>query len=418
MPKIRITKSAINNLAAPDPSGRQRLYWDRDLRGFGLLCSGTTNSKTYVVQSTVNGRSRRVTVGPANVFSIEKARARAIKLLAQMAEGVDPKAKRRAEKVAATAAAYTLRNALDDYLGARKALRTRTASDYRSALERHLTDWLDKPHKEIDADAVERRHMEIQKEVLGRKQSHLTTGHASANGAMRALRAIWNHAQDRQPELPSNPVRRLRRSWFPQERRTRSVKQSALPVFYAAVQTLENTIMRDLILLLLFTGLRRGEAAALRWAEVDLAEKVIRLSASRTKAGRALDLPMSDVIYDLLVARRAIGDDGPWVFPSNSRSGHVIEPGPSFKVIFDETGIKVSSHDLRRTFITVAESTEIPIYALKGLVNHSYGSDVTAGYIVSGPERLREPMQRVTDRLKTLCGIDRSQGENVAKISR
>ena len=43
---------------------------------------------------------------------------------------------------------------------------------------------------------------------------------------------------------------------------------------------------------------------------------------------------------------------------------------------------------------------------LKALVNHSYGDDVTAGYIIGSVERLREPAQRVADRLKELCAIE------------
>jgi hypothetical protein len=42
-----------------------------------------------------------------------------------------------------------------------------------------------------------------------------TAGPASANGAMRMLRAVWNHALDRDGSLPANPVRRLKRGWFP-----------------------------------------------------------------------------------------------------------------------------------------------------------------------------------------------------------
>jgi hypothetical protein len=38
------------------------------------------------------------------------------------------------------------------------------------------------------------------------------TGHATANSAMRALRALFNFAFDRNPEL-SNPVK-LRHQWF------------------------------------------------------------------------------------------------------------------------------------------------------------------------------------------------------------
>ena len=43
--------------------------------------------------------------------------------------------------------------------------------------------------------------------------------------------------------------------------------------------------------------------------------------------------------------------------------------------------------------------------ALKALVNHSLGSDVTEGYVQMNAERLREPAQRVADKLKKLCGI-------------
>jgi integrase len=72
--------------------------------------------------------------------------------------------------------------------------------------------------------------------------------------------------------------------------------------------------------------------------------------------------------------------------------------------VAEATGIRVSAHDLRRTYITVAESADISPLAMKALVNHSLGNDVTSGYVVMTAERLREPAQRVADRLKTLCG--------------
>jgi hypothetical protein len=40
------------------------------------------------------------------------------------------------------------------------------------------------------------------------------------------------------------------------------------------------------------------------------------------------------------------------------------------------------------------------------LVNHAIGGDVTAHYVLMSLERLREPAQRVADRLKELCGIE------------
>ena len=55
---------------------------------------------------------------------------------------------------------------------------------------------------------------------------------------------------------------------------------------------------------------------------------------------------------------------------------------------------------------------------LKALVNHSYGDDVTAGYIVDSVERLREPAQRVADMLKDLCGVGAPEGASDAPLPR
>ena len=230
-------------------------------------------------------------------------------------------------------------------------------------------------------------------------------GPAAANGAMRAFRAIWNFALDRDSTLPANPVRRLKRAWFALPPRDRHVRSDELPVFYGAAAALPSRTHRDYVLLLLFTGLRRREAAALQWSEIDFAERVIRLAARRTKADRRLDLPMSNFVRDLLIARRALGDDGAFVFGSDSASGHLEEPKFAFHQIRKATGIRVSAHDMRRTFETVAEATDISPMALKALINHGLGNDVTSNYVVITIDRLREPVQRVCDRLRELCGI-------------
>lgn len=66
-------------------------------------------------------------------------------------------------------------------------------------------------------------------------------------------------------------------------------------------------------------------------------------------------------------------------------------------VIIKESGVSFSIHDLRRTFITIAESLDIPAYALKRLLKHKMNNDVTAGYIIADVERLRQPMQKISD---------------------
>ena len=60
--------------------------------------------------------------------------------------------------------------------------------------------------------------------------------------------------------------------------------------------------------------------------------------------------------------------------------------------------------------------TDISAIALKALVNHSLGQDVTEGYIQITAERLREPAQRVTDKMKELCGVTEVTDERVRKL--
>ena len=404
MPRLKLTEKALAKIKAPDPSGRQILHWDTELKGFAVLCSGVSNARTFVAQRDLpNGRARRVTIGAVNEIPLAVARARAADVLDDLRRGLDPKAKK---------AIPTLRSTLESYLAARKDLRPASIRAYRISVENYLTNWLDLPLAEITSEAVETRHRAIAAEV---ERGGNYKGTTTANFAMRALRVLWNFQADRVPSLPPNPVRRLRRQWFSEPRRERYVRPDELPKFYQAICALPNPIARDYLLLVLFTGLRLNELRTLRWQDIDLNERVIRIPAAHTKAGRKLDLPMSDFVRDLLVARRAIGNAG-FVFPGPGETGHLMDALYQLSLVADACGIRVSTHDLRRTYITVAESCDISPLALKALVNHSMGRDVTAGYVQISVERLREPTQRVANKLKELCGIAALAGENVAQL--
>ncbi len=97
----------------------------------------------------------------------------------------------------------------------------------------------------------------------------------------------------------------------------------------------------------------------------------------------------------------------PHVFPSKtSKLGHLREPRKAMLLVTEESGIEFRLHDLRRTFITIAESVDIPAFALKGLINHTANGDVTFGYIQLTVERLREPTQRVADKIVELVNTE------------
>jgi integrase len=395
MPKLHLTERAIAHMPAPDPTGKQVLHWDTDLKGFAVLCSGTTATKTYVVQRDLpNKKTRRLTVAAVNEVTLDKARDLAADMLLDLRLGVDPKRKDMDA---------TLSTILESYLAARRDLSPESVKVYRQ-IENYLEPWLQLPLRTISADMIEARHGSLGTEIGG----------STANGVMRTFRALWNFYAERMPDLPPNPVKRLKRLWFAEPRRTRMIPAEKLPEFYRAVRMLDNKVACDLFLLLMFTGLRKGETSSLRWDNIDLRQRTITLPAEKTKAKRALVLPMSDFVHALLVKRRALGN-AKFVFPGYGKSGHLSDLGSPIKAIAERTGIIFSCHDLRRGFSTIAESVDVSMASLKMLLNHAPSKDVTAGYIVIGPERLRASAQRIADRLQQLCGIVPPAGDNIVK---
>jgi hypothetical protein len=136
MPRTKLTERVIERLPAPDPSGKQTLHWDTELKGFGVLCSGVTNSKAYIVQRTLpDGKTRRVTIAAANEIDLPKARDQAADMLFELRKGNDPKLR-----------SATLQSTLDAYLKKRAdKLSDASVQNYRTMVERHLSDWLSKP---------------------------------------------------------------------------------------------------------------------------------------------------------------------------------------------------------------------------------------------------------------------------------
>jgi integrase len=393
MPQLHLTERSVRALEAPDPSGNQMLYWDDVLRGFGVLVSGTSTAKSFVAKGVINGRSIRKKIGRYGVYNVAQARIKATEMLRGFTGGIDPRQERSSN--------ITLKEALEAYLRARGAnLRPRSVAGYRSDIENYCADWLDVPLRNISRELVEGRHRAIAEEIAERRGR---SGAAMANRVMRSLRTIYNFHADRIPNMPPNPVK-LKGMWHPVAARERCLRGGEFPKFYKAAMALPNAVGRDFIILLIFTGLRRMEAAKLKWARVDLERKKFTIPPEDTKNGKKLELPMTDVVYGMLKARRAIGRTE-YVFPSPGASGHLQEPKSFFNDIAAASGVRISPHDLRRTFLTVAETCDIPLLTLAALVNHTVPG-VTPTYIQrDGVERLRKPAQKIATKLKELCGI-------------
>lgn len=399
-----LTKSIIRNAPAPDPSGKQVVHWDEEVTGFGLLCSGTTSQKSFVVQ-TANRHGiprrtiQRLDLLPAD-YKLDDIRRQAQQAIVDIQNGIDP----RLPKVPKSDADMTLSEALEGYIRAKKNLAERSKEEYRKPVNRWLADWKDKPLRRITPQMVEDRHAEIAEEV---RASGKGNGGASADAAVRVLRLVWNYAAPRVRDLGPNPAKLEKDSWFRPPPRDKVVRSAEMQQFVAATLGLSNKVLRDYVLLLTFTGLRREEAAGLTWSHIDFDEGFIRFKRGETKAKRrTFDLPMSDVVRDILMERRSNREkDNDHVFPSYGKSGRLAEPKTAFREIAEASAIVASPHVLRHTLVTEAGRAGIPHRRVKALVNHSVsnGNDVTAGYDHFDENDLRADAQTLADRLKVLA---------------
>lgn len=408
MPSVKLTQRYVDSLG---PSEKQIMYFDQALKGFGVYT--TKSAKTYFIQARVNGKEVKRTIGKAALLKLDSARNEAKEILAMMSKGIDPEA----EKKRVDLLGLTLRQTFEQYKGSRQ-LKPRTIKCYDDLLKSYVTDWLDKPIGDISKELVAQRHKEI----------GMNHGENAANNLMRTFRSLYNFAYILTNEkIPSNPVLRLSqaRQWYKVERRRTMLKPHELKPWHDAVKLIENDVIRDYLLLTIFTGLRKQEGLRLKWVDVDVKDRSFTIQ--ETKNGKPHTLPMSAFLYELFqdLQNRKINE---YVFPGPGTAGHLVEPKKqldfverhtqlslngvkdqqAFKKIQEERpdevlpGIKFCLHDLRRTFITVAESLDIPYAALKKLLNHSDGNDVTGGYLQITTDRLREPMERINSRLLEL----------------
>ena len=376
MPKAKITKTFVDHV--PNSEKGQIAYCDTELRGFYLIVG--TDSKTYVAQKDIKGRTVRFTIGRHGHFTAEQARKIAHEKLYQMANGIDP-SKALEETLIQK---LTLNDIFDKYLKSRRDLKPRTIEDYKYCMDKYISDWKNLRLTEITKDMIGKRHTSISE----------NNGTVIANGTMRLVRALFNYANAVYSICPENPVSYLThtRSWNRETRRRNYIKPHQLKKWWEAVHALENDTYRDFFLLMLFTGLRRGEAQKIRWEDIDFDDKT--LTITDTKNSDPLVLPLGDYLVSMLETRRTRYGNYEYVYPGTGEHGYLHEPKKGIAKVIKQSGVQFTNHDLRRTFITIAESLDISAYALKRLINHRV-TDVTGGYIIIDVERLRSPVTKI-----------------------
>ncbi|MCP5158809.1 MAG: site-specific integrase [Gammaproteobacteria bacterium] len=376
----------MKRLAALEPATQRYEVRDTGQPGLALRVS-PSGHKSYCVVKGVGSRGRRIKIGDFTTLTLEEARQQAKSLLGQLASGIDPIQARRQ----ARAQSITLRDALAEYLKLRP-LKSGTQANYQRFIAGHLSTWLDRPLLSITERDVLQRFQALSEQ----------SGPVCANLTFRMTNAIINFTLATQGLSGDSPVKVLSRAkvWHRQAPRTRCLSPSELRPWWNATNQVSNPIARDYLRFLLFTGLRRTEAARLRWPCVHWEDGV--LTVTDTKNGKPLTLPITPPVAALLQERQALRIEGnDFVFPGDKAEFTSVQS--AIDQIIETTGITFSSHDLRRTWATLAQDW-IPYPQVKALLNHSTGGDVTLNhYARPNREQLRLAAETVAIRLMNLC---------------
>jgi integrase len=140
------------------------------------------------------------------------------------------------------------------------------------------------------------------------------------------------------------------------------------------------------IVLMLNTGLRRGECFHLQWTDIDEHARILTVRASGTKSGKARRIPLNDTVLDMLEAWRPMAGGSELVFPSPRGGGVIHDFKNSWARLMADAGIEAFRvHDLRHTFASRLVQRGHPLYTVSQLLGHSSIS-MTERYAHLAPE--------------------------------
>jgi integrase len=236
-----------------------------------------------------------------------------------------------------------------------------------------------------------------------------------ANGVFRQFRAVYNDAIAQHDGLPGNPCIALRNRWFKEMRRQEPVQN--LREWWLSVMQL-NSVRRSYQLFVLLTGLRRSDAATIRWEDVTFDTGTLHRPNPKGGVEKAFTIPLSRVALGLLQHRKRQNEilfpKSPWVFPAESKSGHIEEPKEQRQLNGKKVAHLPSPHRLRDTFTTACAEAGLSPYDIDVLTNHRPPKGtVTAGYIRQNTDHLHQCQEKVTAHLLKQVRKTRDATRNV-----
>jgi hypothetical protein len=427
----------------PTEEGREAVLWDVELKCFGVRVQ-RGSVKSYILHYRIGaGRGaslRKQTIGKhGSPWTPEMARAEAKRLLAIVAQGKDPAAAKRES--------LTVGQLCDRYLEAARSGLVMTrfkrpkrlttvaidegrvgrhikpligkipAGDLRRAEVQRMADAIaqgktagtfkGKPReKAVAAEGAPRSSIALDPNVKPRGRAVVTGGTGTAARVVELLGGIYSWAEKRELVAGPNPAHGVETARG--EAKDRVLSGDELRALGKVLDENEATSPMPVaaLRLIALTGLRREEACALRWGEIDVSGSCLRLEA--TKTGRSTR-PIGKAARDFLQSLPRLSDE--WVFPNRGDTGRA-DLKSSIAKQFDAAGLTdARSHDLRRTFGSVAADEGYGDATIAELLGHSRRGVTQRHYIRRPDAALVAAADRVSARIAAALAAPRVPAE-------
>ena len=346
--------------------GRDTVFWDRDLAGFGVRVY-PSGRKVYVVQSRGPAGSRRVTLGLHGSLSAGRARQDAAAAIDRIKRGEDPVPAPPPEPEPEP----TVGDLADRFMREHAAVNCKpsTVGHYRWVLDKYILPAL----RGLVVGAVERGHVAgLHYELRGRP--------FVANRALATLTKMFSLAEAwGLRKKGSNPCRFVRR--YSERRRERFLTREEYRRLGAVLDEAQADGMVfasavAAIRLLMLTGCRRNEIVTLRWDDVDRTAGELRLRDSKTGARM---VPLSPTAAAVLDAIPCEGGN-PWVIAGKKPGARLCGINDQWRRLRERADLEdVRLHDLRHSYASRALALGESLSMIGTLLGHSQ-VETTARY--------------------------------------
>lgn len=380
---MKLTKKFID---AQTFNGKaQHIIWDDEVPGFGVRLY-PTGKKSFVLSYRDNNRKSIMTIGSYSVLTIDAARKKARADLVGLNNGVNPLEERKKERQG-----KLVKDLCNAYIE-RHAANKKSGTDDVSRIERFIVpEWGNLLVTNIKRADVAALHTKLGKH-----------GHYQANRIYSLLSKMFNLARvwGFVPEEHVNPCFGIEK--YKEEKRDRFISHEEFPKLAQAINEELNQSVVAAIWLYLLTGVRKDELLTLKWADIDLERKELKLTD--TKNGKPHYLPLSIAAIDVLNQIQRI-DDNPYVIVGKNAGCHLVNIDKPWQRIRKEAGLEdVRLHDLRRTVGSWLAQSGNSLHLIGKVLNHSNQS-TTAIYSRFGQDNVRDALEQHGQKLTGMAKL-------------